>query len=78
MCSPGLSSGVIASHLLRGHVPPDDRAVLKVLGLKEIVPGEKVRLAVTDGKDRFNAGLIVLDGDEALFLPEKDDIVDFG
>ena len=69
-----LSAGVVSSHLKRGLLPPEDRSVLRVLGTKEI-DKEKVRLAVTDGKDRFTSALLVVG--EGVFLPEKDDVVDF-
>ncbi len=70
----------MSSHLEKGLVPPRDRAVLQVLGTKEIVKGEKFRLAVTDGTDKYKNGLIVLnkEEEEEQTLPDKDDVVDFG
>ncbi len=77
-----VSRGVVSSHLKRGLLPPEDRAVFRVLGTKELdgnTSEQKFRLAVTDGEAKFTAALIVLDSQDegGIFLPEKDDVVDF-
>ncbi len=76
---PSLSRGVIASHLNRGLLPPEERSVFKVLAIRPLKPDRKYRVAVTDGIDRFTAGLIVIEPDQndAVLLPERGDIVDF-
>ena len=59
-----LSAGAISEFLQRGVLPPPDRSVFKVLGVKKLSP-LKHRVAVTDSVQKYNQGLIVLqEGDE--------------
>lgn len=78
-----LSKGVIQSNLNAGVLPPNERAVFKVLGLKTLNPNGgnnesnvKVRLAISDGQDKFVKALLIFPRENPPVLPKKDDIVD--